>query len=234
MMSRLSMVAGLVLGCTVLSGAASAQIFTAMSLGNGVSGNQQYGSTLGTDFVVNQSIFVTSLGAFDEAGHTLNGTISTTIYNNATQLAVPGLSAQFTAASPGTLEGSYLFKTVGGQSGVTLSPGSYVVTWTSLTNNDREGNSGVGGFTSPLFNNGTGNPITINTTQSRFNEQIPAAFGQDKYPVGTFGGVLDAGSFKFSKTPLVAATPEPGTLSLFAGLGVMGGSALLRRRRLRK
>ncbi len=230
-MSKFTIIIGLALGASVVGGAVSAQTFTAFDLTTPAPGNQQYGATLGVAFTVNSPIVVTSLGAFDAAipntttAHTLNGTIVTTIYNATTQAAVAGLSATFTAASPGTLAGGYLYKPVAGL-GVGLAPGNYVVAWTSITNNDQEA---AGAIPPPIFNEGN-NVITINKTTVQYNEQTPAFFLQDKYPGGsTFSGQLYGGTFKYS-----AQTPEPGAVSLFGGLVLAGGSALLRRRRLRK
>jgi len=231
-MSKLSLIIGSVLGCVVIGGAVSAQTYTAFDLTTPQPGNSQFGATLGLSFTVNSPIVVTSLGAFDAAvpntitPHILNGTIVTTIYNSGTQAAVAGLSSSFTAASPGVLSGGYLYKTVGGLNGVVLPVGNYVVAWTSITNNDQNAN---GSITPPIFNEGN-NLITINKTSFLYNEPVnPVYFGQDKYPINSFGGQLYGPTFKYT-----ANTPEPGAVSLFAGLVVMGGSAMLRRRRLRR
>jgi len=233
-MSRISIVIGIMLGCTVIGGAVSAQTFTAYNLAQPVPGNQLFGATVGLDFTVNTSIIVNSLGAFDAAipathtAHALNGTIVTSIYNVTTQQLVPGLTESFSASSPGTLIGGYLYKDVNGINGIALAPGNYVVTWTTLNNNDQEGNSTVGGYTAPVTNNG-GNLITIDTAHFRFNEQNATFTGVSAFPLNTTNGQLDAGTFTYTVN-----TPEPGTVSLFAGLMVAGGSAVLRRRRLRK
>ena len=224
-MSKVSVITGMMLGGMVIGGAVSAQTITAFDLASPVPGNQQYGATVGVEISVNTPIVVTSLGAFDAANatgtaHTLNGTIITTIYSSVNQQAVAGLSTTFTAASPGTLAGGYLFKPT---AGVTLPVGNYVVAFTSVNNNDPIGNSTQGAFTPPAYNEGA-NQITINKTQFRYNTTDFS--GLDKYPLFTTPGQLNAGSFRFS-----ANTPEPGTLSLFGGLIVMGSSALIRRRR---
>lgn len=234
-MSRIPFVLGIVLGSTLIGGAVSAQTFTAYDLAAPAAGQEQYGATLGLQFTVNAPIIVNALGAFDAAvpgtstAHTLNGTIITTIYSSLTQAPVAGLTASFDATNPGTLSGGYLYKPVGGTNGVVLLPGSYVVAWTSVNNNDPDGNSNFANFTPPTYNEGA-NLITINKTSYLYNEQSnPVFLGQDKYPINTFTGQLDAGTFKYT-----ANTPEPGAVSLFGGLVVMGSSALLRRRRLRK
>lgn len=232
-MSRSSIALGVLLGCTLLGGVANAQTFTAFDLASPVQGNQAYGATIGLIFTVNSPINVTSLGAFDAAlptgaAHTLAGTLTTTIYNQTTQAAVSGLSASFSAADPGTLLGGYLYKSVGGLNGVTLAPGTYVIAWTATNVQDLEGNSTVPGYTPPTYSNG-GGLITINQTQFRYNEQTAGNVGVDRFPTNVTGGQLTAGTFKFS-----AVTPEPGAVSLFAGMAVMGGSLVLRRRRVRK
>ena len=231
-MSKLSLIIGTVLGCVVIGGSVSAQTFTAFDLTTPQPGTTTYGSTLGEAFTVNSSIIVTSLGAFDAAipntttAHTLNGTIVTTIYNAATQTAVAGLTASYTAGSPGTLVGGYLYKTVGGLNGIVLAPGNYVVGWTSITDNDQEA---AGAIPPPIFNEGP-NLITINKTTIQYNEQTPNFFEQDKYPGGgSTVAQLYGGTFTYT-----ANTPEPGVVSLFGSMIVMGSSVLIRRRRQRK
>jgi hypothetical protein len=228
-MSRFSIVVGIMLGLTAASGAVSAQTITAFDLATAVPGNQSYGGTVGVAFTVNAPISVSALGAFDAAipntttPHTLNGTILTSIYDSTTQVVVPGLTATFTAASPGTLVGGFLFKPTGG---ILLLPGSYIVTFTSPTASDQLGNSTVGAFGSaPTYNEG-GNLISINKTQFQYS----GTTGSQTFPNAIVNGQLDAGSFQFKGV----LTPEPGAVSLFGSLVVMGGSALLRRRRLRK
>ncbi|MCW3100523.1 MAG: hypothetical protein JWL77_6141 [Chthonomonadaceae bacterium] len=237
-MSRISFVFGLVLGSTLIGGAVSAQTFTAYDLATPAAGNDQYGATLGLQFTVNSPINVTSLGAFDAVNpltgtaHTLNGTIITTIYDSLTQLPVAGLTASFSSTSPGTLVGGYLYKPVGGAAGIPLLPGNYVVAFTTVENTDPYGNSNFPSFTPPTYNEG-GNVITINKTNYLYNEQSSSFYrGQDKYPINSFTGQLDSATFTF--TANAANTPEPGAVSLFGGLVVMGGGTLLRRRRLRK
>lgn len=231
--AKISFILGVVLGGTLFGGAVSAQTFTAFDLASPAPGNEQFGGTLGIEFTVNSPILVTSLGAFDAASangsaHTLNGSLITTIYNSATQLAVPGLTSTFSASDPGTLQGGYLYKTVGGINGILLNPGNYVVAWTTTTNTDQDANSNFANFIPATISTG-GGLITVNTSSYRYNEATPGNFGQDKYPTSSFSGRIDAGTFKFS-----AVTPEPGTVSLFAGLLVAGSSAMIRRRRARK
>jgi hypothetical protein len=237
-MSRIPFVFGLVLGSTLIGGAVSAQTFTAYDLATPAAGNDQYGATLGLQFTVNSPINVTSLGAFDAvnpltgAAHPLNGTIITTIYDSLTQAPVADLTATFSATSPGTLVGGYLYKPVGGAAGIPLLPGNYVVAFTTVENTDPYGNSNFANFTPPTYNEG-GNVITINKTNYLFNEQSNAFYrGQDKYPIDSFTGQLDSATFTFTSNS-TANTPEPGAVSLFGGLIVMGGGTLLRRR-LRK
>ncbi len=232
-MSKVSVFIGMLLGCTVIGGSVSAQTFTAYDLAAPVVGQEQYGATLGLEFNVNTPIVINALGSVDTAApvtgvaHTLNGTIITTIYDSSTQLPVPGLTASFSSASPGTLSGGYLFKPVGGLNGISLGLGSYVVAWTTVNNNDPDANSNFANFTPPTYNE-AGNLISINKTRYRYNEQLPQFKGLDKYPLNTFTGQLDAGTFRYSPS-----TPEPSALSIFGCL-IVTGSALLRRRRLRK
>lgn len=227
-MSRFSIIIGTMLVGTVIGGAVSAQTITAFDLASVVPGNQQYGGTVGVSFTVNSLINVSSLGAFDAAipntttPHTLVGTIVTSIYDSNTQQVVPGLTQTFTAASPGTLQGGFLFKPT---AGVLLQPGSYVIAFTALNTGgglDQEGNSNVGPITPPTYNE-FNNVITINKTQIRFSGTI----GSQTFPTSVANAQLDGSTFKFN----AVLTPEPGTVSLFGSLAVMGSTVLLRRRR---
>ena len=227
-MSRFSIIVGTMLVGTVIGGAVSAQTITAFDLSSVVPGNQQYGGTIGVAFTVNSLINVSALGAFDAAipntttAHTLVGTIVTSIYDSNTQQVVPGLTQTFTAASPGTLQGGYLFKPT---AGISLLPGSYVITFTALNTGgglDQDGNTNVGPATPPTYNEAN-NTITINKTQLQYS----GVTGSQTYPNLGSPGQLDASTFKFN----AVLTPEPGTVSLFGSLAVMGTSVLLRRRR---
>ncbi len=91
---------------------------------------------LGIDFVVNQSVDITTLAVFDanqdgiDAGTTLTvelwsrNTNTTPSFADDTGIAILA-SDTFTSGSPGTLNGKFRTKTLG--SPVTLSPGSYTI-----------------------------------------------------------------------------------------------------------
>ena len=216
----------------VLAPSARAQTI-AYDLPTPVAGTQNFPSTLGLDFTVNLTAIIQDLGVFDSAvggvPHTIVDTLTTTIYDRATQLAVPGLTATFTAASPGTLHGGNLFKPVNGGLGITLAPGNYTVASTGFINANKFGYFGDPGFVPDVYNNG-GGVLTINTTQYRYNNAIAPFAGNDLYPATTANGQLNAGTFDFSA---VSTTPEPGVLSLVLGLGTAGIGAGVRLRRRR-
>ena len=223
---------GLLGAIIVLAPSARAQTI-AFDLPTPVAGTQNFPSTLGLDFTVNSLITVQNLGVFDSAvgrvPHTIVDTLTTTIYDRATQLAVPGLSVTFTAGSPGALTGGNLFKVINGGLGINLAPGNYTVASTGFINANKVGVFGDPGFVPDVYNNGAG-AITINTTQYRYNNAIAPFAGNDVYPATTASGQLNAGTFAFSS---VSSTPEPGVLSLMLGLGTVGIGAGVRLRRRR-
>ncbi len=227
-MKKLTLVAGAVLGLSMLGVGAHAQSFIAYNLATPVNGNDSYPSALGLDFHVNTNITITDLGVFDAAtsgtgaAHPLGGTLVVSLYNTDTQSVVAGLSGfTFTAASPGTLIGGNLFKAVNGGAGVAIGPGNYTIVASGFSGKDQNGNSLLSGFTADTYY--SGNLITINTTQFRYNA---AGNPGDSFPTGTLSGQLNAGTIRFN-----ANTPEPGALAMLGGLSVTGAGMLLRRRR---
>jgi hypothetical protein len=231
-MKRAFWTVGLLGAAVMLASSAGAQSFIAYDLATPVLGTQNFPSTFGLDFKVNSVITIQALGVFDAAtvpgtAHTITDTLVTTIYNRDTQQAVPGLSVTFTAVSPGTLVGGNLFKPVGGLLGVSLVPGNYTLASTGFINANKLGASSDPGFTADTYNEG-GGLITIDKAHFRYNENVPAFNGQDKFPLNTLNGQLNTGSLKFAPS-----TPEPGTVSLFLGLATVGAGAGFRLRRRR-
>ena len=129
-------------------------------------GNQNVGGTtaLGVDFNVTASVFVTSVCAFDAAGNGFTNPVTVAIYNRTTGVVIPGTSATFTSATPGTLTNGYRCQTLA--TAVMLQPGQYTVVATGYNTPDLNGNSSCVGnaapsclpsnaFTAPTFNGGT-------------------------------------------------------------------------------
>lgn len=127
-------------------------------------GNQNYGSHLGHDFVVNQAIQINKLGAFD---HGLNGifnTITVQVWqrdNNNTgtrsdDKAMILTSMTFTAGDQGILAAgsSYRFKSL--TTPIILNPGEYTITAYGFNATDYNGNYTCGNMAAPSYQNGSG------------------------------------------------------------------------------
>ncbi len=101
----------------------------------GTVGNQDYGGTLGMDFVVNESVLVTELGCFDSGGNGLGSNITVQLYSRNTNGTptnfaddTPGsvlATTTFFTTSPGTLLEGNRYKPLAAP--VTLAPGSYSI-----------------------------------------------------------------------------------------------------------
>jgi len=114
-------------------------------------GSQEYGGSLGMDFVANREVIVTELGCFDDNGDGLARTITTelwrrndngtpTIFSDDTGAGILA-SATFTPAAPGTLLEGSRFKPLA--SPLTLAPGAYTIIAWGYGASERNGNFGV-------------------------------------------------------------------------------------------
>lgn len=159
----------------------------------GQAGAQAYSGSIGMDFTVNQPINVTSLGVFDHLGDGISGTLTTTIWNVSTGLAVPGAVMTFNNADPGTLIGSARFKPI---PTITLAPGSYSVASAGHGNPDFDYNPAVNTVT----NNG-GGAISI-TGGRRYRSDATGGFPATVDVGGFYGG----GTFEFSGVPIPPAS----------------------------
>lgn len=199
--------------------------FSALSRPTAVAGGQAYGGGLGIDFIVNGAgAVINSLGAFDSNGDgILNSGITTQLWqrNNGGTPDDPTDDSgtlitedTFSAANPGSLEGSYRFKPIAG--GLTLAAGDYSIVSFGYDAAEMNGNITLGG--SPYTDDGNG--IISFVGRSRFGDT------QGAFPVNAdaYAAQYMGPSFQFS------AIPEPAA-AVFAGL--FAGSTLLRRRRVR-
>lgn len=75
---------------------------------DGTPGNQAFGGVLGMDFDVNNPVFITKLGVFDDGSDGLNLSITARLWDRATQTELAAI--EFTPEDPGELVGGSRFK----------------------------------------------------------------------------------------------------------------------------
>jgi hypothetical protein len=229
-MRHCKVVLGLILAGLVVPGVARAQVIAInLTTPPTVVGHQDSGGiTLGKDFTVINAITVTELGVFDSGQDGFTRTHTAAIYSRTGNTGVLLTSMVFTPGSPGSLSSPsadtnsiYRFKTI---TSLILAPGNYTIVADGFTGGDPNGNNFKDfGDPTPNFNTGGG---TISFGSARFGNApgvFPATPDTADYLAGTF-------TFQVFFLP----TPEPGALTLLAGLTVSGVGLALRRRRRRK
>ena len=179
------------------------------------SGNQNYPGNLGLDFDVNQSIVITSLGAFDSNADGFTGTVSVAIFNRNTGLQV-GPSAAFTGLN-GTLVNGDRFLAV---TPFVLPPGNYSVVAVGYSNSDLNGNSTTGGLFVPSTESSGGGAISF-VGSGRYDGNTTLDF-PSIVPPGTPENVFLAGTFRFA-----AISPLMLTKSFSTQFVPVGGAATL-------
>jgi hypothetical protein len=180
------------------------------------------GSGFGANFVVNQPLTVTALGMFDSANAStsindgFSGNLVATLYNaSGTALA----SITFTPSTPGTLAPGSSFRLINLATPLSLPAGFHgSIVGSGFTTADPFGTSDAG---DPNWTF-TGSPaLSIDSPRSRYGTG---------YPTNGSNSYFLAATFTYSS----AATPEPGTVGLMAGLGVTGLGMAFRARRRRR
>ncbi len=201
----------------LLAGAAQASPFQAYSFPASQSGNQSFTGGLGNDFNVNSSIAISRLGAFDDLGNGIIGTINVHIFdlsNTASPLASVAISG-----SGDPLVGEFRYANI---TPLVLGPGSYSVVAFGFGADDNA-NENVADI--PLTTNDGGGLISF--VNSRFGNGDPTVTFPTSLTVGNFScsssatACFGAGSFEYA----ASAVPLPAALPLFAtalaGLGFM-------------
>lgn len=195
-------------------------------------GNQQYTGVLGMLFSVNQSIDVTKLGAFDDNGDGIVGTITTEIWSRTGYTGIAKLATlTFDSTDMGTLDGGSRFKAL--SNFLTLASGDYAIVSYGYSADDMHGNKAQrpgapwttndgGGALSfgaiGLFGGVKGNTIGDRTANGP----------EDQYAAGTFSFIASGSN---DQSPIETSTvPVPAALPLLAGgLGIFGFVARRRR-----
>lgn len=177
-------------------------------------GNQEFGGSLGLDFIVHSAISISQIGAFDDSGDGMNREISVGIFrrddggtpadfiDDTGAGAILGLT-NFTSVDAGTLQGSYRFK----DASVTLEPGNYTVVGWGYGAGERNGNDGNAGNWPTTIDDGGGQIEFVGG--SRFGDAAAAG----NFPDSADGGPsirYGAGNFVYD------AVPEPSTFGLLA------------------
>ncbi|WP_227873675.1 PEP-CTERM sorting domain-containing protein [Aphanothece sacrum] len=194
-----------------------ASSFTAYQVPSGQAGNQDFGGILGMDFDVNNSIKVSELGAFDDLGNGIVGTLTTELWSRSGDTGIAKLATlTFSNSDPGSLEGGSRFKTL--LSPLVLDPGSYTIVSYGYSGNDLNGNSYD---PTPWTTNDGGGLISF-VGSSRYGGTLGSSIGDtvDILPANRYA----TGTFKYQ------AVPEPEPLAMLgAGTAIALGANFKRK-----
>ena len=163
---------------------------TAYMIESGISGNQDYGGSLGMDFDVLEAIRVTDLGVFDSGTNGLSRTIVAQIWIRNGNSGVLLKQQVFTAGDPGTLEGGSRFKELA--TALILEPGNYTMVAYGYGVGEPNGNNGVGALDGLDIDPGGG--LLQFVGGSRYGAAGSFPGSPDRGPANRYA----AGSFKYS------------------------------------
>jgi hypothetical protein len=156
---------------------------------SGAGGTQDYGGSLGHDFVVHSPIVVTRLGVFDSGADGLALPLVSQIWSRNVSPPVKLAELSFHSASPGALVGSNRMKDLA--TPLTLMPGNYTSVGYGYGAAERNGNEGTGGPFASHKSLGTGGGAISFVGAARYGTagQFPATVDggpANRYSAGTF------------------------------------------------
>lgn len=170
----------------------------------GTVGSQNFGGQLGLDFVVNEALFVTQLGAFDSGQDGFNLPITVNLWrrldggtpdNPADDAGDQILVTSVFSGLDGTLLGGNRFKVL--DEPLELAPGAYTIAGYGY--GDAELNGNVNGPTSAQKSVNTGNGMLTFVGSARYGVGDSASFPDvpDGGPVNRYS----AGTFQYTDDP---------------------------------
>ena len=197
--------------------------FVAYNVDSGAVGTQEFGASLGLDFIVNEPILVTQLGIFDSGSDGLGRDITADLWSRndggtpddfSDDAGIDKLATLlFTSNDPGTLVNGNRLKPLA--SSLVLSPGAYTIVGHGYGAGEPNGNTAGPADDEKAVNDG-GGLITF-VGDARFGD--PATPGS--FPGSKDGGPVNryaAGTFEFQVVP-EPATSVLALLAIFMLLG---------------
>jgi len=174
----------------------------ALMIEEGTVGNQAFGGSLGADFVVDQTIRVLELGAFDSGSDGLSRAITVKMWSREDS-GTPEVPAddsgiavlaevEFTPNFPGDLRGGY--RTISLTDPLVLEPGAYTIVAGGYGPGEPNGNNGTPGMST------TEDPIITFVGGSRYGTDplsypdTPDGGPANRYAAGTFAFEIPGGA----------------------------------------
>ncbi len=162
----------------------------AYSNNEGNVGTQNYGGSLGLDFVVNQPISITRLGVFDSNSDGLFRDLTAQLWTRSGNTGTRLAELNFTAADPGELVQGDRFKSL--PTPLDLQPGDYPIVAYGYGAGEPNGNTGGPAYADKSLNDGDEAIVFVGGGRFGTAGQFPATV--DGGPVNRYS----AGTFEFS------------------------------------